>query len=95
MACHFLYLFSCLQWLHLENCFYFVGAGHDALSGYQTAQYIASCYAKNTLLQIELELGFAHIGESFCEVRNIRSIFLACYYDVINVREYISIDLVH
>jgi hypothetical protein len=48
-----------------------------------------SCYPEDTFLWVELELGFTHIGESFHEVGYVRGILLACYYDVIHIREYI------
>jgi hypothetical protein len=87
------YLFSCLQWLHLKNSFYFVWAGLNVLSGYQATQYLALCYAKDTIVRIEFEFSFVHIGESFHKVYNIRS-FLACYHNVVVVREYISTHLI-
>jgi hypothetical protein len=83
-----------VRWLHFENHFYFVGAGLDALSGYQTTQHSASCYPEGALVQVEFEIGFTHVGESLCEVKYVRSSFLACYYYAIHIREYVLAYLV-
>jgi hypothetical protein len=64
------------------------------LSGYQIAQYLALCYPEDTFLRIKFELTFAHIGKSFCEESNIRCFLLARYHDVIDVREYVSANLI-
>jgi hypothetical protein len=78
----------------LKNCSNFVRAGLDALGGNQTAQYFASRYAEYTLLWVEFEVGFMHIGEGLCQVRDVRFFLLACDYDIVDVREYVSANLV-
>jgi hypothetical protein len=39
-----------------------------------------------TFLRVELELGFMHIGESLCQVGDVRCFFLTCHHYIINVR---------
>jgi hypothetical protein len=80
--------------MHLENYFYFVRDGLNALGGNHTTQHFASCYPEDAFLWVEIEFGFMHICKSFHEIRDDRSFLLACYYNIINVREYIPIDLV-
>jgi hypothetical protein len=69
----------------LEDSLDFVGASFDVFGGDQTTKYFASCYSGNTLVWVPLELGFTHIGESFCQVRNIRCFLLGLHHYVINV----------
>jgi hypothetical protein len=89
-----LHLFFVLWGLHLEDGFDFVGAGFGAFGGNQTTKYFASCHFENTLVWVQLKLGFAHIGKSFHQVRNIRCFLFACHSYAINVRELISANLV-
>jgi hypothetical protein len=80
--------------LHLENCFYFVGAGLDTLGGNQTAQYFASHYSEDTFLGVEFDVGLVHIIEGFHQVGDVQSFVLACDYDIIDVRVYVPANLV-
>jgi hypothetical protein len=78
----------------LDDCSYFVGAGLDTFGGYQTAQYIASCYPKNALLMVEFEVCLVHISEGLGQVRDVRLFLLACDYDVVDIGQHISAYLV-
>jgi hypothetical protein len=80
--------------LHLDNCSYFVGASLNTFGGDQGAQHFVSCYTKDTPLHVEFEVGLTHVGKGHCQVGDVRLIFLACNYDVVDIRQYIPADLV-
>jgi hypothetical protein len=56
-----------LRGLHLEDGLDFIEASFDAFGGDQTTKYFALCYSEDTLVWVQFELGFAHIGESSCQ----------------------------
>jgi hypothetical protein len=83
-----------LQRLHLEDGLDFFGSSFDAFGGDQTTKYFTSCHSKNTLVWVQLELGFTHVGESFRQVRNVSCFLFTRHNYIIDVREHISANLV-
>jgi hypothetical protein len=89
----------CTSFLVCRGCIWrmaliFFGSSFDAFGGDQTTKYFTSCHSKNTLVWVQLELGFTHVGESFRQVRNVSCFLFTRHNYIIDVREHISANLV-
>jgi hypothetical protein len=92
-ASQFLDIFLLFAEASFELLLLFYRVGFAAFQGDQTSEHFSSCHPEYAFLWIQLQPGFTHICECFCEVKDVCCFLFASNYNAIDVREYIYAHL--